>query len=348
VKAKRVICSGTGGVGKTTFSTMLSVLSAQQGKKTLVITIDPSRRLAQTLGLDKDSSKISNVDHPGLGGNLDAMILNSKQVFDSFVRSNSPSEEVAQRIIGNPLYQELSTTLAGSQEFTALEALYLAETEGSYDLIVLDTPPAKHALDFLDAPQKIHSLFQGNIVSKFTQKRTSFIGKLVASGTTKVIEALSFLTGAEFVSQLSDFFEATEAIQDNISKRMVLLQKILNSQDTEFYLVTGYGNAKLHEAREFLGHIRSAGYNLTTVVANRAYPTWLSQPTPDFDSDQLNKEYTLRHRYYSDLLEQYDEFVKGESGVRGISLPYTTESISTIEDIVEFVEDSKECRSILS
>jgi anion-transporting ArsA/GET3 family ATPase len=273
---KILICVGGGGVGKTTMAAALGVLAAQSGLKTLVLTIDPSLRLAQILGIE-GCSDISLVPGQSYPGTLKASVVNHKAVFDSFVRRASTSPEVVDRIQNNRLYQQLSTTLSGSQEFTALESLYQSHTSGLYDLIILDTPPAQHAIDFLQAPQKLAALFSEGVAKWFRKPeagRTGIVAKLLNSGTRQALKILEMLTGADFIRELSDFFMIIENWQSKLHDRTVEFQRLLVSPTTHFALVTSFEEAKLSEAQVFSQEITKSGYHLKRVFLNRAFPNW--------------------------------------------------------------------------
>lgn len=273
---KILICVGSGGVGKTTMAAALGVLAAQSGLATLVLTIDPSQRLAQILGFEGHTQVITvpNQNYPGL---LYASIVDHRSVFDEFVRKAAQSTESAGRIQKNRLYQQLSTTLSGSQEFTALESLYQAHESGKYDLIILDTPPAQHAIDFLEAPQKLAALFNEDIAKWFRSHGTGAPGifrAVMNSGARQVLKILEGLTGSEFMHELTDFFSTIEVWQSKLHDRIVQFHRLLVDPGTHFALVTNFEEAKLKEALTFSREIQKSGLSLKHVFLNRACPEW--------------------------------------------------------------------------
>lgn len=271
---KILICVGSGGVGKTTMASALGVLAAQSGLNTLVLTIDPSLRLAQVLGIE-GRNEVTLVPGQNYSGSLKASIINHKAVFDSFVQRASASSEIIDRIQKNRLYQQLSTTLSGSQEFSALEKLYQSYTSGEYDLIILDTPPAQHAIDFLRAPQKLSALFSEGVAKWFRGSAKAKVGifrSLLNSGTKQVLKALELLTGADFIHELSDFFSIIENWQSKLHDRTIEFHRLLVSPTTHFALVTSFEEAKLSEAQVFSQEIIRSGYGLKHVFLNRAFP----------------------------------------------------------------------------
>lgn len=267
---------GPGGVGKTTLAAAFALKAAQEGQKVLVLTIDPSKRLASTLGLDDaaDTTRVPGFEGPG---QLWAAVIDHRKTFDGFVRKAANHSPGAEKILQNHLYQQLTTTLAGSQDFTALEGLYSSYLEGVYDLIVLDTPPAQHALTFLEAPQKIAALFQEGVASWFRpsgQGAAGLLKRLVGLGTQQVLRVLESLTGSDFVRELKDFFQSIEGWQDRLLQRIAAVDQLLMSDQTEFFLVTSFDHAKLAESERFAHDLKNKGFHLQQVFVNRTFPDW--------------------------------------------------------------------------
>ncbi|HVK60219.1 MAG TPA: ArsA family ATPase, partial [Bdellovibrionales bacterium] len=180
-----LVCVGSGGVGKTTVSSALAMRGAQLGRRVLVLTVDPAKRLATALGLE-DAGGVSGgerqVPLADVKGSLHAAVIDSKAIFDDFIRTHSKEADVVARIMRNRLYQQMSTTLSGAQEFTALERLLQGSESDRFDLVILDTPPTKHAMDFLSAPERIQSLFQDSVTKWFMapdEKPQGFIAGIV-------------------------------------------------------------------------------------------------------------------------------------------------------------------------
>lgn len=297
--ARVLICMGTGGVGKTTVAAGLGACLARAGKKVLVLTVDPSMRLKQTLGLNEsgEPQKVLLPELPvGGTGELWGTVMNPKKTFDDFVikaAAASGESAKARRILDNRLYQQLSTTLAGSQEFTALENLLAAERSGRFDVIILDTPPAQHAIEFLGAPQKLASIFNDGIAKWFRnpEGQSGFLSGLFQAGTRQALKILENVTGAEFMGQLSDFFSQIHSWQGQLETRAAESQRLLVRQDTHFLLVTAFDEAKFREGEGFAREIQKAGYRLSAMVINRAHPLWFrdaeqaSPPPAEFTQD---------------------------------------------------------------
>ncbi|WP_413585696.1 ArsA family ATPase [Bdellovibrio sp. HCB274] len=274
---KVLVCVGSGGVGKTTVAAAVGVLAAKEGKKVLVLTIDPAKRLAQTLGIE-GTNDITKVPGQNFKGELYASVIDHKKTFDEFVERAAQKSEAVRRIFENSLYKQLSTSLSGSQEFTSLEKLYSVYESGKFDLIILDTPPTKHALDFLKAPQKLATLFSEGVAKWFRDpegKKSGIFGHLIQAGTRQVLKVLETLTGSQFIRELGDFFINIEQWQGKLLQRTTEVQRMLVAPTTRFFLVTSFDQAKLKEAEFFSREIRKGGYNLDTVILNRVFPHWL-------------------------------------------------------------------------
>ncbi|MEZ0392972.1 MAG: ArsA family ATPase [Pseudobdellovibrionaceae bacterium] len=343
-KAKVIVCVGSGGVGKTTVASAIAMRAAQMGKNVLVLTVDPSKRLKTTMGLDAEDE--AKIHHPSLKGNLSAAVINAKKIFDDFVMKASIKEERAKKILNNKLYVQLSTTLSGSQEFTALEKLYSSVESGLYDLIVLDTPPTKHAIDFLEAPQKLSSLFSEKISQWFREPiggRKGFLKTLLQTGTKQVLKALELLTGSEFMQELADFFQSIQQWQGQLEKRIADTHRLLIDPQTHFVLVTSFDEAKLKEAEFFSREIRKSGYQLSGVIINRAYPKGLDLKLQAKGQGPLQELYRQFQSYLQEKEKVYHSFSIRMSGQGEVlRLPELMNPISDLEGVVEMAQNMEE------
>lgn len=339
--AKILVCVGSGGVGKTTVAASLGVLAASEGKKVLVLTIDPAKRLAQTLGIE-GSKDITRVPGQNFSGELFASVIDHKKTFDDFVARAAKKSDAIERIYRNRLYQQLSTNLSGSQEFTALEKLYACYESQQFDLIILDTPPTKHAIDFLHAPQKLSALFTEGVAKWFRDpegKKSGFFGHLLQAGTRQVLKILETLTGSSFIHELGDFFVNIEQWQGQLLKRTVDVHRMLVAPSTHFCLVTSFDQAKLKEAEYFSREINRGGYHLTTVVLNRVFPYWLdlgSEVQSGRGHKELEALYAQMRSYYyqKDLIYQSFE-AKIRNQVRVFRIPDLVKDIADISGLEE-------------
>jgi anion-transporting ArsA/GET3 family ATPase len=270
-----IVCAGSGGVGKTTISAALGVAAAKMGKRVLVLTIDPARRLATALGI---ANSANDVRVPGqhYRGQLWAGTIDPARIFADYIERHARDHKIVERLLGNALYQQMSTTLSGSQEFTSLSKLHDAATSGDYDLVILDTPPAVHAVDFLRAPERLNAVFDTSIVS-FFMGRTAGLGLVATAwkrGVKLHLAALKRLTGSDFVAALSDFFSAIDAMAPDIRQTNLLAQRLLLDPSAAFVLISSFDLAKIQEGEAFQDELERAGFHLRKVIVNRAWPQW--------------------------------------------------------------------------
>lgn len=275
VREKRVIvCCGAGGVGKTTTAAALGVASAVVGRKALVLTIDPARRLAEAMGLPEAArvpTSVSRANLSSLGvpakGELDAWMLSPEVVFESMIRRLAKDEERVQEILQNRLYQHLSRIVAGMQEYTAAEALYTLATDGKYDLVVLDTPPSRNALEFLEAPRKLSMFLDERIIGVFLPKEGTFMR--AASDLIERVFTRAF--GEGFYKDLQSFLGAFSGMFGGMRAHAEAVRKLLSSDEAAFVLVTSPEPAALAEAGFFQEKIKSLGLPFAGYVLNRSW-----------------------------------------------------------------------------
>lgn len=355
-QAKVIISIGSGGVGKTTFSAGLSYALARQGHKVLVLTIDPSKRLATTLGIQgaKETVKVPiyTTEEAAGVGELFASVVDHRTVFDNFILKASTKTEDAQKILHNKLYQQLSTSLSGSQEFTALEKLYSCYEEQKYDYIILDTPPSKHAIDFLNAPEKLANLFNENITKWFkdTQHGGNWFTAVMNTGTKQVLKALELLTGSDFIKELSLFFRHINDWQDKLHDRTIKVHDLLVGPHTQFFLVTSIDRAKLKEASLILKEIRKQGYNLTKVIMNRSIPSWDTKGAfagitglTDQKNAELQRVFNFLQDIYHNKSQTHEKFLAElKKEVQVLSLTEYNTPISDIESLKNISAEIRE------
>src|SRR5215207_7303545 len=256
---KRVcICAGSGGVGKTTTSAAIAAGMAARGLKVAVLTIDPAKRLADSLGLPELGNIERQVD-PALfdaagadsaGGELWAMMLDAKATFDDVVRKHAPDEETRERILSNRIYQQLSAALAGSQEYMAMEKLFEIHAEDRYDLLVLDTPPSRNALDFLDAPRRLTQFIEGRALQVF-MKPTGLGMRVFGRGTSMMFGVLRRITGVDLLEDLAEFFQAFSGMVGGFRERARRVNELLASPSTSFLVVCAPQGEPISEAVYF-------------------------------------------------------------------------------------------------
>jgi anion-transporting ArsA/GET3 family ATPase len=277
VEDKRiVICAGSGGVGKTTASAAIAAGLAARGLKVAVVTIDPAKRLANALGLDELGNEPSRIDpkrFTGHGldlaeGELWAMMLDAKRTFDALIERLAPDAASRDEVLGNRIYQQLSSAVAGSQEFTAIAKLYELDQEGGYDVLVLDTPPSRNALDFLEAPDRLTGFFQGRAIRMFLRP-AGLGGKIFGRGTGMVFSILKRVTGVDLLEDLSVFFRSLGGMIDGFTERARRVKALLGDRETTFLLITSPEREPVDEALYFHRRLVEQGLPFGGLVVNR-------------------------------------------------------------------------------
>ncbi len=281
------ICVGSGGVGKTTLSAALALGLARRGQKVAVVTIDPARRLATSLGLQELDNEPRLVDPSILQaqgieapGELWAMMLDAKRTFDELIMRLAPDAEAAEEVLANRIYRELSSAVAGSQEFTAIAKLYDLHREGDFDTIVLDTPPSRNALDFLEAPKRLTQFFEGRAL-KVLLAPTGLAARVVGRGTSVVFAILSRLTGVDLVSDLSVFFRSLAGLIDGFRERALGVQALLADPATTFLIVSSPEQAPTEEAIFFATQLAAANLPIGGLIVNRVHRRGLGEHTAE-------------------------------------------------------------------
>ena len=273
-----VICAGPGGVGKTTASAAIAAGMAARGLRVGVVTIDPARRLADALGISGGlGNEPRQVDPERLAahgldigdGELWAMMLDSKRTFDALIEKVAPSDAARDEVLANRIYQEISTAVAGSQEFTAISKLDDLHREGGFDLLVLDTPPSRNALDFLDAPDRLTGFFQGRAIRMFLRP-AGIGGRVLGAGSGVVFGILRRITGVDLLEELSVFFRAMGGMVGEIVERADRVKKLLGDPETTFLLVTSPERDPVEETIYFHHRLREQDLPFGGLVVNRA------------------------------------------------------------------------------
>jgi anion-transporting ArsA/GET3 family ATPase len=272
-----VICAGSGGVGKTTTAAALAMGIAERGLKVAVVTIDPAKRLADSLGLEELGNEPRLVDPARFAGHgvavtgeLWALMLDAKRTFDALIERLAPDERTRDEVFANRIYQQLSGAVAGSQEFTAIAKLYELDQDGDYDLLVLDTPPSRNALDFLDAPQRLTHFFQGRAIRLFLRP-AGFGGRVVGRGAGLAFSLLQRVTGVDLLQDLSVFFRTLGGMIDGFTERARRVGALLEDPGTTFLIVTAPRHDPVEEAIYFHSKLHAAGMPFGGLVVNRLH-----------------------------------------------------------------------------
>ncbi len=271
------ICAGSGGVGKTTTSAAIAAGMAARGLKVCVLTIDPAKRLADSLGLKELGNEAKQVD-PALfeqqgveiKGELWAMMLDAKATFDELVARQAPDEEARDRVLNNRIYQQISSALAGSQEYMAMEKLFELHSEGQFDLLVLDTPPTRNALDFLDAPKRLTQFIEGRSLRVF-MKPTGLAAKVAGRGASVALSVFKRIVGFDLLADLAEFFNAFSGMVDGFQARAKRVNSLLADPHTCFLVVCGPQGEPVDEAVYFHRKLVEAKLPFGGVIVNKVH-----------------------------------------------------------------------------
>jgi anion-transporting ArsA/GET3 family ATPase len=278
LRGKRVcVCLGAGGVGKTTTSAALGFGLAARGAKVAVVTIDPARRLAAALGLGELSGEPRRIDPELLAaqgvaapGELWAMALDVKRTFDDVVARLAPDEATRKEILGNPVYKELSSAVSGVQELSAVTKLYELHTEHEFDVIVLDTPPSRNALDFLRAPENMMRFLEGRALKLFLAPG-GLAARFLGRGTGLVFAIFARVTGVDMLGELSTFFKSLTGVIDGFGERIRGVAELLRDQSTSFLIVTSPEHEPAREAIFLAEQLRGERMKCDATIVNRVH-----------------------------------------------------------------------------
>jgi anion-transporting ArsA/GET3 family ATPase len=274
-----IICCGTGGVGKTTAAGAVALAGARLGRRTCVVTIDPAKRLADALGLDSLTNQPGRIegdwDPPG---ELWALMLDTKLTFDDLVARYSGTKEQARVILGNRLYRNIAGALSGTQEYMAMEKLYELHDEGRFDLIVVDTPPTRNALDFLDAPRRLTRFLDNHIFRMLTAPARNYL-KVAGVVTQAFLRTVAKVVGADVVRDAMDFFTAFQGMEQGFRDRAQRVLELLSEPSTAFVLVAAPRRDAIDEALYFAERLAESEISVEALVVNRLHPRFGPVPS---------------------------------------------------------------------
>jgi len=276
-----VICCGTGGVGKTTTAATLAIEGARRGRDTVVVTIDPAKRLANALGI----AYLSNTAHEipreqwdpdgtaSAGGRLHALMLDTKTTFDQLVQKYAVNEEQSDQILENRFYRNIAGALSGTQEYMAMEKLYELHDSGGFDLIVVDTPPTRHALDFLDAPRRLMRLLDNRIFRLLMVPTRAYL-KVASAAVRTFLRTIAKVVGSEVIEDVVAFFRAFEGMEDGFRERALAVEQLLADPSTAFILVTSPRRDAMEEATFFAARLVDHEQEVAALIVNRVHPSF--------------------------------------------------------------------------
>ncbi len=269
-QAEIIVTAGSGGVGKTTSAAVIALEAARRGRKAVVVTIDPAKRLADALGLEGLSNTPSRIDG-SWPGELWAMMLDTKSTFDDLVHKHSTDPGQAERILANRFYKNISGALSGTQEYMAMEKLYELHEERAFDVVVVDTPPSRHALDFLDAPRRL-THFLDHRFYRILMAPTRGIMKAANLAAQAFVRTLAKVVGAEVIDDVITFFTAFSGMEEGFKHRATVVFDKLASPATSFVLVTSPRRDTVVEAEYFADRLTESGISIRALVVNRMHP----------------------------------------------------------------------------
>lgn len=308
---KVIMAAGPGGVGKTTTSATLGLALAQRGKRVCVVTVDPAKRLAEALGVTLDNSP-SKVECD-VEGELHAMMLDARATFEGFIRRDAPSPDVAERLLNNVIYNELAGAMAGTLEYAAVEKLHELYQSDAYDVVVIDTPPSKNVIDFLDAPQYVTRFLDEKIFKWFVlldpNRPVKGLTASLLKRTGKIVwELIGQIFGSDFATQLSQFMLAMESYVTTFRGRAEMIEGLMRSPSTAFVVITSPDDAVLEDAAYLCREIRSRGIPFQGFVVNRTYTDPGFENAKDWELDF--QEAGLERPDWSDLIERVKSELK--------------------------------------
>jgi anion-transporting ArsA/GET3 family ATPase len=315
-KRRIAVCVGAGGVGKTTLAAAMAVEAARAGRCVVCLTIDPARRLADSLGVRQDNPTEELTDVTELlgadvkpGGRLSFGMLNTKQAFAEVVRNRASSPEVVNRILNNKLYRYVSGSLSGLQEYMALEKLCAIRDDPEVELIVLDTPPTSNAIDFFTAPRRMIEALDGKLVRvmrrAYNRAGFDFLGRWASV----VMRTISRITGVELLGEMIDFVDALSDLFGGFSVRARQVESVLLSSEVAFFLITTPDRATLRETREFRHRLFQLGMNVDGVIFNRAHWPKTSALPDDLDVDRA-REISQLNRAWDQAFDQENVLIQ--------------------------------------
>ena len=267
-----IICAGSGGVGKTTTAAVLAMEAARKGRRAVVVTIDPAKRLADALGLSGIGNEPSRIDGDW-PGELSAVMLDTKGTFDALVETYSENPDQAARILENRFYRNISGALSGTQEYMAMEKLYALHHDDSFDVVVVDTPPTRHALDFLDAPRRL-THFLDHRLYRVLMAPTRGVMKAAHVAAQAFVRTVSKVIGTEVLDDALAFFGAFSGMEEGFKDRAKVVLELLEDPATAFVLVAAPRRDTVAEAQFFADRLADASLSVAALIVNRVYPSF--------------------------------------------------------------------------
>jgi anion-transporting ArsA/GET3 family ATPase len=344
-----VVCAGSGGVGKTTTSASIAIGMAARGLKVAVLTIDPAKRLADSLGLAELGTELRQVD-PALfdpydieiTGELHAAMLDPKRTFDDLILRYAPDNETYENILNNRIYQELSNAIAGSQEYMAMEKLLELHESGEFDLLVLDTPPSRNALDFLDAPKRLARFVEGRALRVFLAPGR-FGLRIAGRGGSMLFSAMKKVTGVDLLNDLSEFFANFTDMASGFSERAQRVDELLRGDTSTFLLICSPENEPVDEAIFFRRVLKEQKLPFCGAIVNKVRPDYyrakkqLPEELDDELSARVMENYERQRLLGKRDAENIKRLEKSLSTDNLIEVPLFSDDVHGVEGLVHMV-----------
>ncbi|MCU1392295.1 MAG: putative anion transporting ATPase [Ilumatobacteraceae bacterium] len=310
--ATLLVTCGPGGVGKTTSAAALGIAAANRGRRVVVVTVDPARRLADALGIDVDAKMFEPHEVAGIGadgGALWALMLDAETTFDRMIIERTGDEAKAEKILANPVYRSIAGSLAGAQDYMAIERLHQLQGSGDYDLVIIDTPPSRDAIDLLEAPERLMRFLGHPIYRALTMPSRSF-AKVANAGTNAFLWVVRRLAGPRLVEDTIEFFRSLSGMEQGLRTRAGEVAELLRADSTSFVLVSSPRSEAIDESTHLANAIIDGGFDLDAVVINLVHPL----PPPLDGLDDLADGPLAEHVAYHRELFALASSERGEMG----------------------------------
>ncbi len=354
-----IICCGTGGVGKTTAAATLAIEGARLGRNAVVVTIDPAKRLANTLGLEHLSNSAHEIprsmwDDAGdavPGGSLHALMLDTETTFDQLVQTYARTEEQAAGILENRFYRNIAGALSGTQEYMAMEKLYELHDRGGFDLVVVDTPPTRHALDFLDAPRRLTRLLD-NRIFRMLMVPTRGVVRVGGVAAQAFLRTISRVVGTEAVDDVVAFFRAFEGMEEGFRERAAQVTQLLASDETAFVLITSPRRDAVEEAEFFATRLADGDFAVDALIVNRVHtryshddPTTLRARARELGARRSESTERLA-AHYANLADLEEVAVREAEELGGLEQRIGDASVAHVPELDHDVHDFTALRAV--
>ena len=346
-----IVCAGSGGVGKTTISASIALEAARRGRKTIVVTIDPAKRLATSLGLKALSNEPKRIrpkhfiDAGMKPAPLDAMMLDTKTTFDELVHKYAKDESRAQRIINNRFYKSISGALSGTHEYMAMEKLYELHSDDNYDLIVIDTPPTRNALDFIEAPKRMTSFLEGRLLKWFLLPALGGgkgVFKIMNFAASQFLRVVQKVIGTQLLKDTAEFFANFEGMYEGFKQRAQDVYTLLRQNTSAFVVVTVPTEQAVDEALFFASNLNEYELPFGGLVVNRIHPRCDVTPISANGSEILDplvkvaKDFALVGQREERSLSRLQKEVPEHRWAR---IPFMTKEVVDLAALAEIAEN---------